>query len=334
MRFSHLITTVDMHTEGEPTRVIVSGIPTLHGRNIAEKRDYFIENFDRIRRALILEPRGHRDMFGAILQPSTREDCEFGVIFIDSGGSVDMCIHATIGVVTALVNIGLVQRKEPITEVKLDTCAGPVTARARVEGDIVKEVTVLNVPSFLVHSNLEIDIPDVGTVPVDIAFGGNFYAIVNARDLGLKVEPQYADKISRLGVLIRDIVNSKIRVEHPLNKHINTVKLTRIVDEPKDPRATSRNAVVFGPGQIDRSPCGTGTCAEMAMRYSKGLLDIGEEIICESIIGTRFKGRAVAETKVGDFRAIIPEVTGRAFITGFHNFVIDEEDPLKEGFLL
>lgn len=329
-----IITTIDTHTEGEPTRIIVSGVPPLYGKNIVEKRDYFIKNLDSIRRALMLEPRGHRDMFGAILLPSTREDCEFGVIFMDSGGSVDMCIHGTIGVVTALVSTGLVQRKEPITEVKLDTCAGPVIAKARVDGSIVREITVRNVPSFLAHSNVEIDIPNMGTVSIDIAFGGNFYAIVRAEDVGLKVEPQYADKISKLGVLIRDIVNRKIRVEHPLNKHINVVKLVRIIDEPKNPRAVSRNAVVFGPGQIDRSPCGTGTCAEIAMRYSKGLLNIGEEMICESIIGTYFKGRAVAEATVGNFRAVIPEVTGRAFITGFHHFVIDEEDPLKEGFLL
>ncbi|RZN63157.1 MAG: proline racemase [Thermoproteota archaeon] len=334
MKLQHIITTIDTHTAGEPTRIIISGVPPLYGKDIVEKRNYFIKNLDNIRRALMLEPRGHKDMFGAILLPSTREDCDFGVIFLDAGGSVDMCIHGTIGVVTALISTGLVQRKEPITEVKLDTCAGPVTATARVEGDVVKEVTVRNVPSFLANSNIEIKIPDVGTVPVDIAFGGNFYAIVKAQDIGIRVEPQYADRISKLGILIRDIVNREIRVEHPINKHINTVKLVRIVDEPKNSGVTSRNAVIFGPGQIDRSPCGTGTCAEIAMRYSKGLLGIGEEIVCESIIGTRFKGKAVAEVMVGNFKAVIPEVTGRAFITGFHHFVIDEEDPLKEGFLL
>ncbi len=334
MRFSHIITTIDTHTGGEPTRVIVGGVPPLHGKNIVEKRDYFIKNFDYIRRALMLEPRGHKDMFGAILLPSTREDCEFGVIFIDSGGSVDMCIHGTIGVATALVSTGMVQRKEPITEFKLDTCAGPVEVKVSVERDSIGEVTVRNVPSFLAYSGVEIDIPDVGTVPIDIAFGGNFYAIVRAQDIGIRVQPQYAEKISKLGVLIRDIVNREIRVEHPINKYINTVKLVRIIDEPVNPRATSRNVVVFGPGQIDRSPCGTGTSAEIAMRYAKGLLNMGEEIICESIIGTYFRGKAVAEVEVGNFKAVIPEVTGRAFITGFHQFIIDEEDPLKEGFLL
>ncbi|MEL9914719.1 MAG: proline racemase family protein, partial [Thermoplasmatales archaeon] len=302
--------------------------------SIAEKRDYFIKNFDSIRRALMLEPRGHKDMFGAILLPSTREDCKFGVIFIDSGGSVDMCIHGTIGVSTALVSTGLIQYKEPITEVNLDTCAGPVEVKVRVDGGSVREVTVRNVPSFLAYSDVEIDIPGVGTVPIDIAFGGNFYAIVRAQDIGVRVQPQYAEKISKLGVLIRDIVNRKIRVEHPMNKHINTVKLVRIIDEPMNPRAISRNAVVFGPGQIDRSPCGTGTSAEIATLYAKGLLNLDEEIVCESIIGTYFKGKAVAEVEVGNFRAVIPEVTGRAFITGIHQFIIDEEDPLKEGFLL
>jgi len=332
MKFSHMITTVDTHTGGEPTRVVVSGIPPLLGRNIVEKRDYFIRKFDNIRRALMLEPRGHRDMFGAILIPSTREDCDFGEIFIDCSGSVDMCIHGTIGVVTVLVSTGLIQPKEPITEVKLDTCAGPVTAKAKVEEGSVKEVAVINVPSFLMYSDIEIDIPDVGSVPVDIAFGGNFYALVKAQDIGVKVEPYYAEKLSKLGVLIRDLVNRKIRVEHPLNKHINRVNLVRIIDEPKSSKAVSRNAVVFGSGEIDRSPCGTGTCAEIATRYSKGLIGIGEEMIFESIIGTHFRGRAVAETMVGNFKAVIPEVTGRAFITGLHHFIIDDEDPLKEGF--
>jgi len=280
----------------------------------------------------MLEPRGHRDMFGAILTTSTREDCDAGVIFIDCGGSVDMCIHGTIGVVTVLINIGLVQPKEPITEVKLDTCAGPVRAKAKVERGNAKEVTVINVPSFLIYSDVEIDIPDVGSVAVDIAFGGNFYALVRAEDIGVRVEPSYAEKISKLGVLIRDLVNRKVRVEHPLNKHINRVNLVRILDEPKDSRAISRNAVVFGSGQIDRSPCGTGTCAEIATYYSKGLVRIGEEMLFESIIGTYFKGKAIAETTVGNFKAVIPEVTGRAFITGLHHFVIDDEDPLKEGF--
>jgi proline racemase len=334
MKFSRIFIAVDAHTMGEPIRVLVYGIPPIPGKDIAEKQSYFSSNFKDIQHALIREPRGHKNMFGAILMPPTREDCDFGVIFLDNFGFEDMCIHGTIGVVKILIETGFIQPREPITEIAFDTSAGRVVAKAKVKGGTVKEVAVRNVPSFMSHSDIKVEVPGIGAVSIDIAFGGNFYAIVNAQDLGIKVEPEDSERITELGLLIRRLVNERIKVEHPLNRHINSVNLVEICDKPKDPRATYRNAVVFGAGQIDRSPCGTGTSAKMATLYARGLLKINKQIISESIIDTHFRGKIVEITKIGDFNAIIPEITGQAYITGFHQFVIDPEDPLKEGFLI
>jgi proline racemase len=334
MKFSRLILTIDVHTAGEPVRVVAGGIPPIHGRTMAEKKKYFIDNFDNVRRVLMFEPRGHKDMYGVVLTEPTREDCDFGLIFLDSSGCHDMCIHGTIGVAKVLVETGLVQPREPITEIGLDTSAGFVKVMAKVEEGAVKEVTVRNVPSFVTHSDFKVNVPEVGFITIDLAFGGNFFAIVDANDLGVKVETQNIGKLVELGVKIREAVNQGIKVEHPLNKHIKDVKLVEICDEPKDPKATYRNAVIFGLGQLDRSPCGTGTSAKIATLYSKGLLKVGEQIISESIIGTHFKGKILSEAKVGKFKAVIPEITGQAYITGFHQFLIDPIDPVKEGFLI
>ena len=334
LKLSNLITTVDAHTAGEPVRVVIGGIPRVIGNNILEKKEYFAKNYDHIRRLLMFEPRGHKDMYGAILTEPTREDCDFGVIFLDSGGYLDMCIHGCIGIVKVLLEIGMIQKKEPVTEVNLDTSAGKVKALAKIKGENIEEITIRNVPSFLAVPDLEIKVPNIGLVKVDIAFGGNFYAIVNSSDLQTSVETGNAHKLVELGLTIRNIVNREVKVQHPLNKSINRVNLVEICDEPKNPEATYRNAVIFGAGQVDRSPCGTGTCAKMATLYGKGQLSVGEEILSESIIGTLFKGKVVSETKVGNFKAIVPEITGKAYITGFHQFVVENGDSLKYGFIL
>jgi proline racemase len=334
MKFSRIFMTVDAHTMGEPVRVLIYGIPPIPGKDMAEKQSYFSANFKDSHYALIREPRGHKNMFGAVLTPPTRENCDFGVIFLDNFGFEDMCIHGIIGVVKVIIETGLVQPHEPITEIAFDTSAGRVVAKAEVEGGTVKDVAVRNVPSFMSHSDIKIEVPRIGIISVDIAFGGNFFAIVDAQDLGVKVEPENSERITELGLLIRRLVNERIKVEHPLSRHINRINLVEICDEPKDPKATYRNAVVFGAGQIDRSPCGTGTSAKMATLYAKGLLKNNEQIISESIIGTHFRGKIVEVTKIGDFDAIIPEIIGRAYITGLHQFVIEPEDPVKYGFLV
>lgn len=334
MKLSNLITAVDAHTAGEPVRVVVGGIPHINGNTILEKKNFFVKNYDHIRRFLMFEPRGHKDMYGAVITEPTRKDCDFGVIFLDTGGYLDMCIHGSIGIVKVLLELGIVQKKEPVTEVNLDTSAGKVKALAKINGECVEEIAIRNVPSFLAIPDFEIDVPNVGLVKVDIAFGGNFYAIVDSSDLNVQVEAKNVHKLVEIGLAIRKIVNHKVKIQHPLNKNINKINLVQICDKPKNPKATYRNAVIFGAGQVDRSPCGTGTCARMATLYSKGQLNLGEEIISESIIGTIFKGKVISETEVGDFKAIIPEITGNAYITGFHQFVTESGDPLKYGFIL
>lgn len=334
MRLSRLVMTVDAHTAGEPVRVVMGSFPYIPGKNIVEKQRYFADKFDHIRTALMFEPRGHKNMFGAVLTEPTRKDCDFGVIFLDSGGYLDMCVHGSIGVVKVLLETGIIQLREPATEVKLDTPAGRVKAVATVKKGIIKEIAVNNVPSFLSHSDVEIKVPGVGVLMVDVAFGGNFFALVDAKELGVNVEVKNVNKLVELGLIIRDTINSEVQVKHPHNKHINKVNLVEICDEPKNPKATYRNVAIFGAGQFDRSPCGTGTCAKIATLYAKGLLKVGDQITSESILGTLFRCKILSKTKVREFKAVMPEVTGQAYITGFHQFVIDQEDPLSDGFFI
>jgi proline racemase len=334
LTFSHLITTFDAHTAGEPVRVVVAGLPYIRGDSMVEKKKYFIDNMDQTRRLLMLEPRGHSDMCGAVLTEPTMDDCDLGVIFLDSGGYLDMCVHGSIGVAKVAIETGLIKTTEPATLVNLDTPAGTVRAEAVVKGNHVGAITIRNVPSFLCRSDVNIESPEFGSVKVDIAFGGNFYAIVDAKELGTRVESKYADKLVSLGIAIRNTVNEKIKVEHPLEQHINRINLVEICDRPREPNSTYRNTVVFGAGQLDRSPCGTGTCAKMATLHAKGALRIGEQIVSESIIGTLFRGRIVGETRIGGFKAIIPEISGEAYLTGIHQFVMEPGDPLRDGFLV
>jgi proline racemase len=304
----------------------------LKGRTIVEKRDHFKRDFDGIRRMLMLEPRGHRDMFGAILLPPCDSKADIGLIFMDAGGYVNMCVHGSIGAVTAAIETGIVENKEPLTELTLDTPSGIVHATAKIEGSSVKSVTIHNMPAFLYHTS-EVNLSD-GKIPVDIAFGGNFFAIVDAKILGVRVDPSSCQQLVSIGLSIRQAVNSQIKIQHPEIEHLRSVDLVEICDVPTNPMANVKNATIFGAGQIDRSPCGTGTCAKMASLYAKGKLGINEEFVNESIIGTIFRGRLTGRAKVGNFDAVLPEVEGEAHVTGFSQFVLDPSDPIGDGFLL
>ncbi|MFS8541576.1 MAG: proline racemase family protein, partial [Tissierellales bacterium] len=228
----------------------------------------------------------------------------------------------------------MVPMKEPYTELTLEAPAGLVRVKAAIENGRVKEVSFRNVPAFLYKPDVKINVPEIGEITLDISFGGSFFAIVDAKQLGIKITPENATKLKDIGLKIRDIINKEIEIQHPTLKHIKTVDLVEIYDEPTNPEATLKNVVVFGEGQVDRSPCGTGTSAKMATLFAKGKLKEGELFVYESIIGTMFKGRVVGTTKVGEFDAVIPEITGSAYITGFNTFVIDEDDPMKYGFSL
>jgi len=325
---------VDSHTMGEPTRVVVGGLPAVSGKTMEEKRSTLGSRFDHLRRALMHEPRGHRDMFGAILFEPADPQADLGVVFMDGGGYLTMCGHGIIGAVTVALEVGMIEAVEPVTKARLDTPAGLVTVSADVTDGKVGEITFQNVPAFLYRKDFELEIPGIGDVTLDISFGGNFFALVNAGDFGLSLSPADVGRISQVGLMIRNQVNSHLKVIHPLEPYIDSVQLVEFCGPAADPGAHARNVVVFGQGQVDRSPCGTGTCARMAAMWARGELDLNVPFIHESIIGTTFRGRLVDTARVGDFQAVIPEISGRAFITGYQQFVIDPEDPLKDGFFV
>ncbi len=333
MKLTNSLHAIDSHTMGEPTRIVVGGIPKIPGKIMAEKKMYLERNMDHIRTAIMHEPRGHNDMFGSIITAPVSEEADFGIIFMDGGGYLNMCGHGSIGAVTVAIETGMVQAVEPITVVTLDTPAGLVKARAKVENGKVKEVSFVNVPAFLYKENVKIELPKIGEIELDISFGGSFFAIVDAKQLGVKVNLENASKLTEIGLEIREIINDTIEIRHPELSHINTVDLVEIYDEPTHPEATYKNVVIFGQGQFDRSPCGTGTCAKLATLYAKGKLKEEEYFVYESIIGTIFKGKIVGTGQMGEFKTVTPEITGSAFITGFNHFIIDPEDPVKHGFI-
>lgn len=334
MKSERTIFAVDSHTMGEPTRIVVGGVPNIPGKTMPEKKAYLEEHLDWVRTAIMLEPRGHNDMFGSIVTQPTTEEADLGIIFMDGGGYLNMCGHGSIGAATVAVETGMVPAVEPVTNLTLEAPAGLVKASVKVENGKAKEVSIVNVPAFLYKRDVEVDVPGIGKVTMDISFGGSFFAIVKAENLGLEISPASAQKLIEVGMNVIKAVNEQIEIQHPTLPHIKTVDLCEIYGPAKSADATMQNAVVFGQGQLDRSPCGTGTSAKMATLYAKGQLKMGEDFIYESIIQTKFKGRVLEETKVGEYDAIIPEITGAAYITGHNQFFIDPEDPVKYGFIL
>jgi len=314
---------VDSHTEGMPTRVITGGIDPIPGATMLERKLHFEREMDDLRLLLMREPRGHSAMSGAILQPPTRDDADWGVLFIEVSGCLPMCGHGTIGVATVLVETGRVPVREPETVVRLDTPAGLVEARVAVSGGRARAVTLRNVPSFL----YERDRPAAGVV-CDLAFGGNFYALVPVES----VDAARADEYVRRGAEIMAAVNEDPPV-HPEDSRIAGCRHV-VFHAPGRDGADAVNATSIHPGWLDRSPCGTGTSARMAALHARGELAIGEPFVNESPIGTRFTGRLVAETRVGQLDAVVPEITGRAWVTGTGTYMLDAEDPFPAGFAL
>ena len=334
MKFSRSIHAVDSHTMGEPTRVVVGGVPQIPGKTMPEKKKYLEDHLDYLRTAIMLEPRGHNDMFGSIVTTACNPEADFGIIFMDGGGYLNMCGHGSIGAATIAVETGIVPMKEPVTEVNMEAPAGLIRAKVEVKNGKVQSVSIVNVPAFLYKADQQIDLPGYGKITFDISFGGSFFAIVPAKQLNIKLLPENADKLKVLGIQIRDIINKEIKIQHPVLEHIKTVDLVEFFDETDNPKANLRNVVVFGQGQVDRSPCGTGTSAKLATLHAKGKLKQGEKFVYESIASTLFTGEIVGTTKVGEYDAVIPQITGSAYITGFCQYVIDEDDPVKHGFRL
>ncbi|MFF4101334.1 proline racemase family protein [Streptomyces sp. NPDC001903] len=334
MRTRHIYHAVDSHTEGMPTRVITGGVGVIPGATMAEKRLHFIEHLDHVRTLLMYEPRGHCAMSGAILQPPTRPDADFGVLYIEVSGLLPMCGHGTIGVATVLVETGMVEVVEPVTTVRLDTPAGLVSVDVRVEDGAATAVTLTNVPSFCAGLDLKAEVPGHGTVTYDLAYGGNFYAFVELDSLGLPFDRDRKDDLLAAGLAVMDAINASAdRPVHPENPSISGVKHVYLAAPGSDARR-SRHAMAIHPGWFDRSPCGTGTSARMAQLHARSLLGLGADFVNESFIGTEFTGRLIGETTVGGFPAVVPTVTGRAWITGTAQYFLDPSDPFPAGFLL
>ena len=334
MRTSRVFHAVDSHTEGMPTRVITGGIGVIPGATMFDRRRHFMANMDSIRTFLMNEPRGHSAMSGAILQPSTRPDCDFGVLYIEVSGCLPLCGHGTLGVATVLVETGMVEVREPVTTIRLDTPAGLVVADVRVEGGAAKAVTITNVPSFAVGLDRSVSVPGFGEVAYDMAFGGNFYAIVETDKLGLPFERSAKDQLLAAGLAIMDAINVADSPVHPENPEIAGVHHVYLQAPGSDARH-SRHAMAIHPGWFDRSPCGTGTSARMAQLHARGLLPLHQDFRNESFIGRAFIGRLVEETAVaGSVPAVIPTITGSAWISGTAQYMYDPSDPFPEGFEL
>lgn len=333
MRTSVVYHAVDSHTEGMPTRVITGGVGVLPGATMFERRQRFVAERDDLRKLLMYEPRGHAAMSGAIIQPPTRPDADFGVLFIEVSGCLPMCGHGTIGVATVLVETGMVPVSEPETTIRLDVPAGLVTVRVAVRDGHAESVTLENVASYCHALDEEVEVPGYGRVRYDIAYGGNFYAFVRLDDLGIAFERSNGQSMLEAGLAIMDAINDQRPVAHPENPEIDVCHHVYL-EAPESDATHSRHAMAIHPGWFDRSPCGTGTSARMAQLHARGLLDVGADFVNESFIGSRFVGRIAGTTTVGDRPGILPTVTGRAWITGTAQYMLDPTDPFPAGFLL
>lgn len=330
-RFEAAFTVVDSHTVGEFTRIVLSGFPELEGDTMMERKNFLVNHCDDYRTALMLEPRGHHDMFGAIVTKPISPEADLGVIFMDTGGYLNMCGHGTIGTATVAVETGLVPVTEPYTEVVLEAPAGIIRTKVKVENGKAVEVTLTNVPAFLYKDNLTVEVDGV-TIPYCISFGGSFFALVDASKLGYNIGPSAVPALQKLGMKMLEKINKEVQVQHP-TLDITTVDLVEFYGPTPNPEnADMRNVVIFGEAQADRSPCGTGTSAKLATLYAWDEIKVGEEFRYESFTGSVFRGVIKEETTIADYKAVIPQITGSAYITGLGTYVIDPTDPLKYGF--
>jgi 4-hydroxyproline epimerase len=330
---THTFHCIDGHTCGNPVRLVAGGGPFLKGATMSARRQDFIANHDWVRRALMFEPRGHDVMSGSILYAPLREDCDAAILFIEVSGALPMCGHGTIGTVTMALENGLVQPAREGT-VALDAPAGRVIAEYTRGGRFIDSVRIHNVASYLAATDVRIDLPELGELAVDVAYGGNFYAIIDPQRNFAGLEAMRADQIIRLSPILRRKVNEAIDVVHPEDATINGVSHIQWTGAPRQKGAHGRNAVFYGERAIDRSPCGTGTSARMAQLVGRGKLRVGDDFVHESVIGSLFEGRVEAKALVGDHEAIRPSVSGWARMTGYNTIFVDQRDPFRHGFQL
>ncbi len=332
-----VITTLDTHAAGEPLRIITGGLPELEGATILARRRFMQQHYDYIRRALMWEPRGHYNMYGCALTPPVTPEADLGVIFLHNEGYSTMCGHGVIALVTALVETGTFPATGPQTPINLDTPAGLVRATAHVDSDgHVERVTFINVPSFVYARDVEIVVPPWGSLRVDVAFGGAFYAFLAAEDVGLKVVPEQTAELVAAGEAIKKAVNAALPIKHPFEEDLGFLYGTILIGPPDDSDHHSRNICVFADAEVDRSPTGTGVSARLAIHYARGDISEGQQIVIESILGagSAFSGQVVGHATVGPYKAVIPEVGGTAFIIGRQEYWLDPRDTLGRGFLI
>ncbi|GAB2530790.1 proline racemase family protein [Paramicrobacterium agarici] len=327
-----MITAVDSHTEGMPTRVVTGGVGVIPGATMNDKRLHVIEHMDDVRQFLMNEPRGHGAMSGALLQPPTRDDCDWGIVYIEASGCLPMCGHGTIGTATVLVETGMVEVVEPVTTIRLDTPAGLVIARVDVTDGHADSVTIENVPSFVDRMDAVVTVPGLGDVPYSLAFGGNYYAMVNLDDVGLPFDRSRQQEILDAGLAIMSAINETAAPQHPSISGVDHCHHVEFI-APGSTAQHSRHAMAIHPGWFDRSPCGTGTSARMAELWARGELALNTDFVNESFIGSRFVGRLIAETDVAGTPAVIPTITGRAWVTGMGQYMLDPTDPFPTGFV-
>ena len=328
------LTAIDAHTGGEPFRIITGGFPDLTGDTILARRRYVKEHLDHLRTALMFEPRGHADMYGCILTPPVTPGADIGILFMHNEGYSTMCGHGIIAVTKVALETGLLPMQAPETTVRIDSPAGLITAHARVSGDEVTSVYFHNVPSFVLAKDETIEVSGLGRVRYDIAFGGAFYAYVNAADLGLSCTPENFRPLIEKGMAIKRAIMATRPISHPFEEDLSFLYGTIFVGPPIDEGSHSRNVCIFAEGEVDRSPTGTGVSGRLAIHYARGEIGIDEPIVIESIIGSRFSGRVAETTTFGNYPAIIPEIEGTAHITGRQELLIDPADPFRDGFIL
>ena len=331
MSFNHYITCIDAHTAGEPLRVVTSGFPPIYGNTILEKRYYVLKNYDHLRKMIMLEPRGHSGMYGCIIVSAVTEDGDFGVLFTHNEGLSSMCGHGIIGVTKVAIETGMIVSIEGENVVRIDTPAGRVTAYADVKNGKVERVRFQNVPCFVYRKDIPVNVDGIGEILVDVAYCGAFYVYLDVAKVGLKVVPENTEKLVKVGMEIKNKLMEKMEFNHPPPGSVATGPSFRGAGQEGD-RLYTKNVCIFAEGQVDRSPTGTGTGGRVALHYSAGEMKREDVLVNYSIIDTPFEGRVVEETKVGEYDAVVTEVSGTAHIIGFNQLVLDPEDPLPEGF--
>ncbi len=344
MRFERMITAVDAHAAGEPGRVITGGVMDVPGKTMLEKRNYLERHNDEIRKLMLQEPRGYPALCCNVILPPTSPEADAGYVIMEHTEYPGMSGTNTICVATVLLETGIVPMVEPVTELLLEAPAGLIAVEAACQNGKVTQVTFKNVPAFAVHLDAEVEVPQIGTVTVDVAYGGMFYVIADAEMLGLSLTPDEGEDIVRISEMIRAAADEQLVVQHPEIPEFNGITISQLSGPPSHPTARRKNVVTVSTGEvdwqrpstwrgaIDRSPCGTGTCAKMAVMHARGQLGLGQDFRHEGILGTLFTGRLLSETQVGPYKAVIPTLSGQAWITGFNNYVLDPTDPFPQGF--